>query len=1022
LGQGTDSNVYNFSQVSNVTGITQVSGGFQHTLARKSDGTVWAWGANSRRQLGQNTASPISTAVQVPTLTGIVKVVAAFDGSYALKNDGTLWKWGFLLYDGGQVNNPTQVTGLPAVSNFFSNGSNNYALTSAGAVYAWGRNAQGSLGVGFASTVFPFVVATPTLINSISNVVEIALGQGDAASTKLTLARKSDGTVWAWGAYAPNIATCTGGDLIVTPSVPLHCINAKQVRDTSDGSGFITGVTSIGVTEPSNLTGIGYFVKNNNTVKKVDLVGVMAVETVLTGQNVSKIVGGTLSWIALTTGGNIYTWGDNTFGQASQGSSASILSATPTLLAVTGANSISTGVNTNYYTTVAGAAYGAGDNGNGQVGNNSTATNALVPSVVGSTNLPVSDIQKIQGGKNHAVVLKTDGTVWAWGRNDFGQLGTGNNNRSNVPVQVVGLTGIVDIFVPKDGDNNIARKSDGTAWVWGLNNNGHLGNGTQTNVNAPIQFGTFTNVTDIAQSERNTLVVLSDGTTRIAGTDNQGQLGNGSGAGPLSNVPINNGITGVSKVMMIDLLALYVKTDNTIWGSGLITHPNITDVPTLLAGPNTVSNPPILQAGCSLTHCIYMNSIGTATKIGIFNPPQQELISTSNILFDSFPGDSREPAISRWTLADGKMYTTGTGAFGQGGTGNTTDTINVNVKNLELVTKIGGNKRTSFAVGTIVLPLNNTQTASITYSCDAAEVDSTTDCTFTLPSDTSLPIDFKIGIGDSIPGGSCAQDSFDFSAPITVSCTSVPTGSQTGEQIIFVQLGNNTPVDTGEKATIYAPADDNDNDGISNEDELNIHGTDPFNPDTDGDGIPDGFEVDNGLNPLDPGDGALDPDNDGLTNLREYQNGTNLNNPDTDGDGIPDGFEVDNGLNPLDSNDANSDPDGDGLANVWEFRLGHAPQNSDSDSTQTTANESGNGKNDCDEDFDGDGVTNCTEIKAGSDPLDKNSKPTAAPVTTGAGNLPRTGGFVIGGIALVIALISAGVYSQKRKQIGVKLN
>ncbi len=89
-------------------------------------------------------------------------------------------------------------------------------------------------------------------------------------------------------------------------------------------------------------------------------------------------------------------------------------------------------------------------------------------------------------------------------------------------------------------------------------------------------------------------------------------------------------------------------------------------------------------------------------------------------------------------------------------------------------------------------------------------------------------------------------------------------------------------------------------------------GLDPLDPDTDGDELPDGWEHDNFLNPLNDTDAALNPDNDGLTNLEEYQHGTDPNKPDTDGDGISDGQEVLNGTDPtkLDTDDDGLD-DGD---------------------------------------------------------------------------------------------------------------
>ncbi len=136
-------------------------------------------------------------------------------------------------------------------------------------------------------------------------------------------------------------------------------------------------------------------------------------------------------------------------------------------------------------------------------------------------------------------------------------------------------------------------------------------------------------------------------------------------------------------------------------------------------------------------------------------------------------------------------------------------------------------------------------------------------------------------------------------------------------------------------------------------------GLDPSRSDTDGDGLPDGWEVAFDLNPR-QNDASLDIDGDGLTNLDEYQHGTNPTVADTDADGMPDGWEVTYGLNPTNSSDASMDLDSDGVSNVREFWFGTDPTNPDTD---------------------GDGYDDGVEVRYGTNPLDSSDYPIST-VTT----------------------------------------
>lgn len=163
---------------------------------------------------------------------------------------------------------------------------------------------------------------------------------------------------------------------------------------------------------------------------------------------------------------------------------------------------------------------------------------------------------------------------------------------------------------------------------------------------------------------------------------------------------------------------------------------------------------------------------------------------------------------------------------------------------------------------------------------------------------------------------------------------------------------------------------DTDFDGLNDYTEF-YGSTNATNSDSDNDGIPDGYEVNNGLNPL-VNDSALDLDSDGLDNIFEYTLGTMANNEDTDGDLMPDGYEFSHGLNYF-QNDADSDLDNDTLSNLLEYQLNSNPNHTDTDGdTLPDAYEYNCSLNlledDRDSDLDSDGLTNLLEYQIGSRP------------------------------------------------------
>ncbi|MEK6777554.1 MAG: S8 family serine peptidase [bacterium] len=136
--------------------------------------------------------------------------------------------------------------------------------------------------------------------------------------------------------------------------------------------------------------------------------------------------------------------------------------------------------------------------------------------------------------------------------------------------------------------------------------------------------------------------------------------------------------------------------------------------------------------------------------------------------------------------------------------------------------------------------------------------------------------------------------------------------------------------------------------------------------DSDGDGLPDSFENQYGLNPNDPKDADADPDGDGLTNLQEYEQGTDPKNADTDSDGLSDGFEVTYQLDPKSASDASSDLDGDGLSNLVEYQSGTRPDLVDTDG-DGIGDFTEFGPRDSASDSDGDGMIDALDLDSDND-------------------------------------------------------
>jgi alpha-tubulin suppressor-like RCC1 family protein len=163
--------------------------------------------------------------------------------------------------------------------------------------------------------------------------------------------------------------------------------------------------------------------------------------------------------------------------------------------------------------------------------------------------------------------VKTDGTVWCWGRNNLKQLGDGTTTNRTRPVQVTGLTGATQVIAGQGFA--CALKSDGTVACWGDNGVGQLGDGTTTARSTPVVIPSLTGVTQISGNFMHVCARLSDSTARCWGWNVLYQLGEGTTTNSSSPITPSN-LTGVAQISAGVFQTCARLNDGTVrcWGAG----------------------------------------------------------------------------------------------------------------------------------------------------------------------------------------------------------------------------------------------------------------------------------------------------------------------------------------------------------------------------------------------------------------------------------------------------------------------
>ncbi len=542
FGNGTSNWVGTWTQIDSYSNWEQVDAivnfGDITTVAIKTDGTLWSWGPNNFGQLGINssTTTIVYSPVQVGTDTDWKKISAGYYHVLALKDDGTLWGWGSNFY--GQLglndtidrSSPVQIGTGNDWKDIAGATNASLAIKNNGTLWSWGQNGDGVLGQNQPPLAGNYMISSPVQVGTQTYWDKIySIGNNAYAIT-------ATNGLFAWGSNGSGIL----GDRTVIPrSSPVQIGTLQNWREiASDGS------TTHAVKTDNTLWGWG-----SNGIGRIG-------DNTVINRSSPVQIGALNTWAKpIMYGGVMY---DGTKWQTiTLLNSVNLSSPVQIGAEISWSTTTNTSFSNIYGISSDNKLYLQGMNGIGVI-NGGRILGIGEP--IGRRSSPVQlgsrEWKTVIGNSQFRRAIKSDGTLWAWGYNENGELGTNNRIYYSSPVQI----GTANDW--RQLGKYHALKKDGTLWGWGVNTQGALGDNSIINRSSPVQIGTET-----YRFVGNQHAIRTDGTLWGWGGNPWGNLGDNSIINRSS--PVQIGTETWTKVVSVRAFtSIGLRTNGTLWSWG----------------------------------------------------------------------------------------------------------------------------------------------------------------------------------------------------------------------------------------------------------------------------------------------------------------------------------------------------------------------------------------------------------------------------------------------------------------------